>query len=78
MTKTTKVTVSDRAVLQRLNRQMAVAKLTVKKAHRAYIAELGEYYVVNRQMNTVVMTDIDLVSFGRKQGALKPWEVLAQ
>ena len=72
----TKVKVSERAALARLNRAMANAEEVVKKARPGSRAfnELGEYYAINTGSNVVTATHIDLEKWGREVGALKPYE----
>jgi hypothetical protein len=84
MTKDEKVPISERALLQRLNRALAKEDLMVKKSRSKdqdsrgnYVyRELGEFFVVNTQRNVVDSKNIDLEDWGKKMKVLKPWERL--
>ena len=70
-----KVMISERALLQRLNRALAERELRIKsckETSRAF-SQLGRFYVVD---NDGLAMNVDLAAWGRKYGALKPWEEL--
>ena len=82
----TKVTVSERALCQRINRRLKQdgEKLCTARSESTK-EQLGEYYVVETgravypktpMSSGVVYTDVDLVKLGRKLGVLQPWEDL--
>jgi hypothetical protein len=75
----TKVPVSARALLQRLNRVLAQDDLLLKKARGAgVVQQLGEYYVIDTRVNGVVEKDVDLEAFARKRLAMAAWETLSE
>ena len=73
------VPVSKRALLARLNRKLVADLETVKRTRDNTRArqDLGEFYVVDEQINGIVEHDIDLEDFARKCGALAEHEHLA-
>ena len=73
------VPVSERALIQRINRVLASddQKVVTTRGARA-ILDLGYYYVLDWRRNLAVQTDLDLESFGRELGCLKPWERLEE
>lgn len=74
-----KVPVSERALIQRLNRVLKDDDLVVKKCRvdsRAYY-DLGDYYVVNFNRNFIVERNLDLTDLqkmGRTNEVLAEWE----
>ena len=64
------VPVSKRALLARLNRKLVADLETVKRTRDNTRArqDLGEFYVVDEQINGIVEHDIDLEDFARKRG----------
>jgi hypothetical protein len=77
MAKSTTVPISERALIQRLNRKLASQdqKLLTARGSRMQL-DVGRYYVVNRKHNWVEAKDIDLEEWGREHGALHLWERL--
>ena len=74
-----KVPVTERALIQRLNRSIREDELVVKKCRQDSRAhqELGDYYIVNFNRNFVVERNLDLVdlqSMGRAKKVLADWE----
>ncbi|MGJ7552644.1 hypothetical protein ACSFBI_01495 [Variovorax sp. RB3P1] len=74
------VPVTERAVLQRLNRHLArendpLFVRTTREGSRAS-SSLGRYYAVNLRTNVVDAYGIALEVWARDVGALKPHEVL--
>jgi|APFre7841882630_1041343.scaffolds.fasta_scaffold00134_4 hypothetical protein len=78
-TKKVTVPVSRRALLARLNRKLVPDLETVKRTRDNTRArqDLGEFYVVDEQINGIVEHDIDLEDFARKRGVLAKHEHLA-
>lgn len=70
-----KVPVSTRALMQRLNRAMRDDERMVKatRGERARI-DLGWYYVLDWNRNSVVDTNVDLAALGKEYGVLKDYE----
>jgi hypothetical protein len=69
------VPVTKRALLQRINRKL-VEEGEVLKTARGEIAQndLGTFYVLDINKNTVAAHDVDPETLGRKLGVLRPWE----
>jgi hypothetical protein len=76
------VPVSKRALIQRINRQLAKEGQAgqMVKATRGDSArkELGDYYAVDLGRNAVVSKQVDLEDLGRKLGVLQPYERLEE
>jgi hypothetical protein len=72
------ITVSEHALLLRLNRAMAEDGYRVRKA-RGRRAELsvGQFYVINTTYNVMAGKDVDLEELAKEWGVLRDWEVLA-
>jgi hypothetical protein len=72
-----KVPVSERALIQRINRKIHDDELVVRttRGGRAEI-DLGRHYVVNWRINGVHEANINLEDYGRKLEVLEPWERL--
>jgi hypothetical protein len=78
MTKS-KVQVSGRALLQRINRALAKDDQIVKKTRPSkYFNELGDFYRLDTQVNGIIEKDVDLEALGRKLSVLADWEVLEE
>jgi hypothetical protein len=84
-----KVPVSERALLQRINRKLATEDEMIRRARpvSAYVKEgypnpyphdLGKYYRIDFNRNFMIETDVDLEALGRKLGALAAWEELKE
>lgn len=69
--------VSERAVLQRVNRALSHWDLRVRKTVRGSRAEfdLGEYFEVDTR-NCCTHSNIDLESWARNLGVLKDYETM--
>jgi hypothetical protein len=86
-----KVQISERALLQRLNRKLAEADEVLKKTRPVYDVaggdterlrpifdhNLGEFYTVNTRRNVVSATHVDLRTLAKEYGVLKAWEDVA-
>jgi hypothetical protein len=67
----TKVRVSERSLVQRVNRKLAKGG-EVLKAGRG--RDAGEWYIVDLSLNAVVRHNVDVEALARELGALRPWE----
>jgi len=78
--KVTKVSVSERALLGRINRRLAKDEEVLKKCRpdSRWYHDLGAYYGVGVRTNSICYQHIDLEEFGRELGVLRPFEALAQ
>jgi len=75
-----KVAVSERALIQRLNRKLAEEGQRIKKTidgTRARI-ELGKFFIVDTKYRGCSHKNIDLEAWGRKHSALAEWETLEE
>ncbi len=75
-----KVPVSERALVQRLNRKLKdVDPPQLLRAARGSAAiALGNYFTVDIARNLVCEKDVDLEKLGRKLCALQEWEALSK
>ena len=74
-----KMKITERALLQRLNRKLAGEDLIVKKTRAGRFAqELGEYFLLDFNHNRIVGKDVDLAAIGRERGVLQPWEIVGE
>jgi hypothetical protein len=74
-----KVPVTQRALTQRINRQLRAKNLRLMVSRGANEAhDLGKFYTLNLQRNAVDHKHIDLEEYGRKIGVLQPFEALAK
>jgi hypothetical protein len=79
MKKTEGVPVTMRALIQRINRKIAMDGEVLKTARgQAARAELGDYYIINVHHNFVSAKDVDLEARGRELGVLRPYECIAE
>jgi len=72
-----KVPVSERALVQRVNRVLAKQdeRLKTYRGGRS-IVQLGRYYIVNVKGNWLVSGNVDLEDLGREVECLEAWEYL--
>jgi hypothetical protein len=76
---TTKVPVTERALLQRINRKLAPEWQAVRKLRGdSHVHDLGRFYGLDTYRNTIEATHIDLEAWGRELGVLAPYEALAE
>jgi hypothetical protein len=78
MSKGQKVPVTMRALLQRINRRLAPDKARLVVNRGRADSTLGGFYVLDIQRNAVRDSHADPEALGRKLGALRAWEVLAE
>lgn len=75
-----KVGVSERALIARLNRKLAQECLQVKKCRvdsRDYF-NLGDYYVIDLRANFINSQNVDLTVLAKEYGVLAGYEELAK
>jgi hypothetical protein len=74
-----RVKVSERAIVARLRRTLEKEGKILKKCREdnRFFNELGSYYCVS-SANVVVDKDIDIESWSRELGILKPYEVIGE
>jgi len=73
-----KVKVSERALIQRINRKLKSEDqlLKVSRENSRSFSTLGRYFIVDIYRNFVISHDIDIVGLARELGALKEYEDL--
>ena len=71
---TTKAPVTERALVQRINRALALRGERLRAGRGRSVDDLGDYFVVDVDRRAVVGKDITLEEYGRDLGVLQPWE----
>jgi hypothetical protein len=75
MTKTSKVPVTLRAVIQRINRKLAADDEVLKTLRGdRWRGDLGDYYIVNINRNSVTAQHVDPEELGRELGVVRGFE----
>ena len=73
-----KIKVGEAALMKRINRVLAkegYAGQKLKKARRGQDSSLGDYYIVDHEMNSLVERHVDLDACGRELGVLAGYEI---
>jgi hypothetical protein len=71
----TKVGISKRALIQRINRKLRREDEQLRAARGGRDHQnLGDYYVIDYRGNFVTRKDVNIVTLGRELGVLQPWE----
>lgn len=75
MNKKVKVSISMRALLQRINRTLAKDGQVLKKSRsEKMICSVGEYFIVDLKSSCIICQNENPIDLGKKIGALKPYE----
>lgn len=70
-----KISVSERAVIQRINRKLRPHDEMLRKSRGGRAMQsVGDYYVVNFDRNYIAQQDVDVEGLARELAVLKPWE----
>jgi hypothetical protein len=73
--KPSKVGVTTRAVIQRINRKLADQDEALKTARSERMRQqVGDYYVLDLRINGILHHDVDPAAMAREMGLLKAWE----
>lgn len=74
------VTVSKRALLQRVNRALVKENARLKSCRETAMQyeTLGDFYRVDEEHNCIVKKDVDLVSIAKELGVIADWERLEE
>ena len=72
------VPVSERALLQRINRKLAHDDEKVVKARGRAVFDCGRFYTIDWRRGFLLHKDIDLEAQGRELGVLAKWEKLVE
>ena len=70
-------TVSEHAVIARVNRVLAKDGIAMKKARERRVTKLGQFYTVDIQNNFILEKDADLEAKARELGVLARLEAVA-
>ncbi len=76
MTREEQVPVSERALIQRINRRLSKEDQMLCRTRERWSSDLGRYHTIDLSRNSLVAKHINLEKLGRETGALKPWERL--
>lgn len=71
-----KVPVGQRAIIQRINRKLPKFQQLRKLRGTRWLADLGEFYIIDHNRNTIVDAHVNLEKLARKLDALSPSEAL--
>jgi hypothetical protein len=74
MTSKTKIPVTTRAVVQRINRKLKLDSEMLKAARGQMRQEVGDYHVIDWNKKYVTHTRVNLEKMARDLDVLKPWE----
>lgn len=72
-----KVPVTARALVQRINRNLAEKDRKLCAARGKAVANLGKYYVIDSYRNFVVVGHLDLEAYARELGVMGDHETLS-
>ena len=74
----TKVQITERALMQRIQRKLKHQdELLRKNASLRWQTDLGDFYIVDANRNILLSAHHNLEQLGRELGALRPYEELA-
>jgi hypothetical protein len=72
-----RVPITERALVQRINRKLKADGERLIKARGSQTAtSFGDWYIVDEQRNVIASQRVDPETLARKIGALRPWEAL--
>ena len=73
------IKVGRRALIQRINRRLEAEGEILKVARgERQRQEVGDYWILDFQKNSIVATNVDLEVLAREVDALQPWECMAK
>ena len=74
-----KKTVTENALIKRLNRHLVKLDLNLRKcpAGSPWRKSLGNYYLMNIKQNAINGMNVDITALARREGLLKPFEEVA-
>lgn len=78
MQNTRQVPVTERAVVQRVNRKLAAERVRLHKCRDGgrWESQLGTWYVVDLDVNGIAQTHVDLETYARELDVLAAWEAV--
>src|SRR5689334_12104789 len=76
---TSKIPVSQRALLARINCELAKKGEKMRRCPQGsrWFRDLGPFFVLNVRRNIITAKDCDLATWGRDLGCLEPYEELS-
>jgi len=75
----TRVPVGRVALVARINRRLAENNEQLRASKSAAAKqEMGDYYIVNTQVNGITNSNLDLEDLAREMKCLQPWEMLVE
>jgi hypothetical protein len=75
----TKVPVTMRALMQRINRKLKPDDEVLKVARSERVEqELGKYYTLDHRRNVLIHKDVDPEELGRELGVLRDYEKVVE
>ena len=75
----TKVPVSERALVQRINRHLRKEGQVLKKLRgERWHGDLGDYYIVDEHRNIVAASHVNPVALAQEIGVLAAWETVRE
>jgi hypothetical protein len=73
-----KVQITERALIQRINRKLAKDMEQLKTARTESVErDVGKYFVLDLHRNAIIQTNVDPEELGRKIEVLQAWEEVA-
>ena len=78
MTKATRVPVTTRAIIQRINRKLRREDKMLKKPRGAWTYDLGDYYIVDIRRNLLDDVRVDPETLARELGVLQDYEEVVE
>ncbi len=73
----TKVPISERALIARINRKLKPDSERLKKLRGDRgLMDLGRYYIIDLKNGLLTQANVDLEETARSMGVLQPWERL--
>lgn len=75
MARASQISISRRALIQRLQRALKEDELVLRTAHNERVRrKMGDYYTMDLRTSQVMETYVDLEDLGREYGVLKDYE----
>jgi hypothetical protein len=72
-----KLTITRRAILQRINRRLAGQRQQLK-VNRGQDPSVGKYFIVDARYDALFETDVDLMALAKRLDVIEPYEQLAE
>ncbi len=70
-----KLSITERALIQRINRALAKRGERLKKARgESAIQDVGEYFIIDIDRNAIVHTNVSVIETAKELGCVQPFE----